>query len=121
MLDSTGPSRRQKVPCFLCKKNDLEFQVYTPECGHAGEKLDIGSCMAPHFDPAREEKFLKNSTGGKFLEIKAYNAETDPQVNHYDSTVTYVEFGLRLASSPYHYNGFELPNFGDSINSVIYL
>ncbi len=119
MIDSTGPSHNEKVPCFLCAGNDLEFEVYKPEHGHAGEPLDLPYCMAPH--SGWGDIRGKNFQGAKFFTIKPYSEADDLEKDNKDSAVGFTPFMLRRSSEIYHYDGFELPGFGDAVGKVIYL
>lgn len=91
MLDSTGRRESMIVSCANCER-PIYFMKYTPEYGHGGEELNVGSCITR--DSAEIPKVVLH-----LIDIK-------------DGEVVSSEFHLRRSDEPYHYNGFQIPNFG---------
>ena len=104
-LDSTGAHPRRLIPCFICEVTRLQYTAYIPEWGHGGEKLDVGSCMAPH------DREIKNLAGAKFFELHPGSKDLlVPQ-----------EAELRISGEPYHYRGYREPDFGDRPHQVVFI
>ena len=106
-LDSTGSDYIKEVPCFLCSKEKLTFMVYSPEYGHNGhELLKYGACIV--------KDSIKNHKNSQLLKI-------GPHVKDAESIVVFEPYGLDISRKPYHYSGFYLPDFGESVGQVIFV
>lgn len=91
MLDSTGRRESTNVPCANCDRS-IHFTKYTPERGHDGGELSVGSCITKDSSEIQKAALY-------LIDIK-------------DGEVTSSEFHLQRSNEKYHYDGFRIPNFG---------
>lgn len=123
-VDSTGWNDSKKVQCFICNENPIQFRTYTPKYGHSGEALNVGTCIEPHRF-GDEDSILKE---GQLFEIKPFDKSESQKLglkhsngSDYELPVWFKETQLHTSSQIYHYNGFVLPDFGDSMNHTFYV
>lgn len=116
MLDSNGTRLSEKIFCFICGENHLGFDIYTPEHGHDGLPVSVGSCIDCHGD----NRQIKNYDGSKFFEILPY-LKNDLPKKLINCWVIFSETSLKRSFEPYHYFGYHLPNFGFSVGNTIYV
>lgn len=91
MLDSTGNRTRVAVDCVNCDRS-IYFTKYTPEYGHGGEELNVGSCITKDSDEIQRAALY-------LIDVK-------------DGEITSSEFQLQRSNEKYHYDGFQIPSFG---------
>ena len=109
-LDSTGSHFDKKVACFVCDKTELQYESYTPQYGHDGHAVDIGSCMGPHGQP------IVNFEGAKFFRLQKNDAESSDSIWIYP-----VEIQVGRSGDPYHYGGKHEPDFGEHLGEVVFV
>ncbi len=114
MLDSTGYTRTERVECFMCERVHWEFKAYTPQVGHCGEKLNVGTCIE---NGATGSK-MKNFTGSKLFLIEKFSGES---ADSKDRHLNVSEYELKYSHQPYHYNGDKMPDFGHYLGQVVWV
>lgn len=110
MLDSTGYERREKVQCFMCERVCWEFQAYTPQVGHCGEELNVGTCIENGFG----HEPMKNWKGSKLFKIAAHT-------NHLRTHFNTAEYVLQCSHEPHHYRGYRMPDFGHYLGQTVWV
>ena len=93
MLDSTGSRYIERVLCFVCNNNFAEFEVYKPEHGHCGEKLDLPPCIVLN------RRQNETSKRGMYYLVSGKGRLGEP-------------YPFQVSNEVYHYNGLLLPRLG---------
>lgn len=96
-LDSTGLNYKRKINCFICGENPIEFEIYKPEHGHCGEKLDLPPCFAPYL-----------GLFGKRFEGQFFTINEMEELG--------AEFIIKISNEHYHYSGCVMPPNGFGTN-----
>ncbi len=127
MLDSTGYHSTQKVLCFLCAGNDLEFPTYTPTQDHGGNDLkNYGTCIKSNRTIAAEDPNFKNWGSMHLFTVRPFSERAEDQCGCdpdccNENQLFFEPYKVHVSLKPYHYLGLVLPDFGDSVGQVIYI
>lgn len=107
-LDSHGRYEGRSVSCLLCRRV-IYFTTYTPECGHAGGVLDVG--------PRIERDRAGELQVAQFIRVILHVSPSENLTGVPDRYELIM--GLTPSTEPYHYEGFEVPDFEDKKKPVL--